>query len=48
MENLPSILSGDFAGLGEQVAQLEAAGCRRTLWSDSSRAAKRNEDCLSH
>jgi len=28
IEVLPSILSADFARLGEQVAQLEAAGCR--------------------
>lgn len=28
VEILPSILSADFARLGEQVAQLEAAGCR--------------------
>jgi ribulose-phosphate 3-epimerase len=28
IEILPSILSADFARLGEQVAQLEAAGCR--------------------
>ena len=28
VEVLPSILSADFARLGEQVAQLEAAGCR--------------------
>jgi ribulose-phosphate 3-epimerase len=27
-EILPSILSADFARLGEQIAQLEAAGCR--------------------
>ncbi len=28
VEILPSILAADFARLGEQVAQLEAAGCR--------------------
>lgn len=28
IEVLPSILSADFARLGEQVAQLEAAGCK--------------------
>ena len=27
-EILPSILSADFARLGEQVAELEQAGCR--------------------
>src|SRR5665213_2940912 len=28
VEILPSILSADFARLGEQIAALEAAGCR--------------------
>src|ERR1051326_9006651 len=28
IEILPSILAADFARLGEQVAQVEAAGCR--------------------
>jgi len=31
LEILPSILSADFAHLGEQVAVLEQAGCRMLL-----------------
>jgi ribulose-phosphate 3-epimerase len=35
IEILPSILSADFARLGDQVAQLEAAGCRSLDIADS-------------